>query len=200
MKVLIGYEMSGITREAFRAKGHDAWSCDLQETLQPGQHIRADIQFALQEKWDLAIFHPDCRYTCWSGERWAKGNDERIERRYQALENLKNLYSLPIKHIVIEQSLSYFLIRNWIRPTQFIHPYHFGEPYKKTLQLYIKNLPPLVPTNILPIGKRYPIAVQMPGTKEQSKKRSLSFQNIANAMADQWGSYVSRQGGQAANY
>jgi hypothetical protein len=187
MRVLIGCECSGIVREAFARRGHDAWSCDLKPSEQPGKHIQDNVLNVLNDGWDLGIFHPECKFLCWSGERWIKQQPGRELFRNDAFQFFKKLYNCNIKRKCLENSLSLFLDRNFKKPTQYIHPYHFGEPYKKTTCLWLQNLPPLQPTNILPIGKRYPFAYMVPGNKKQSETRARTFTGIAEAMAEQWG-------------
>jgi hypothetical protein len=190
MRVLIGCEASGIVREEFKKRGHDAWSCDIKETEIPGQHIQDDLLLHLNDGWDLGIFHPECRYLCWSGERWLKTDPCRMEKRVQALEFFMACYNAKIPHLAVENSYSKYLIRLISRPTQSIHPYHFGDPFKKMTCLWLKNLPPLYPTNILPIGHRYPKAWMMGQKKNRSEERSKTYPGIAAAMAEQWGSLV----------
>lgn len=186
MRVLIGCEMSGVIREAFKRQGHDAWSCDLQDTEIPGQHFKADILTVLDEDWDLFIGHPECKKLCFSGERWMKEKPGREEEREEAFQFFLKLYNAPIKRKAIENSHSIFL-NKWKKPTQSVHPYHFGDPFKKLTCLWLQGLPPLIPTNILPIGHRYPAAwLEKPG-KDQSKNRARTYPGIAEAMAIQWG-------------
>jgi hypothetical protein len=193
MRVLIGCEASGIIRTAFTNCGWDAWSCDLKETELPGNHIKGNVLNVLNDNWDLAIFHPECKYICNAGSQTVNKNKERFYLRQVAFEFLLSLWNAPIKHICLENSLSYWLNARWKKPTQTIHPYHFGEPYKKATCLWLKALPPVIPTNILQPGNRLPHAILQPGNKMQAANRAKSFQGIANAMATQWTQYFQQQ-------
>lgn len=190
LRVLCGYEMSGINREAFRQLGWDAWSCDLKETIQPGQHITGDITEALSQHWDLAIFNPPCTYTAFSGFHHCKNNPHRLRLAYHGLAEIIWLYNLPIKHIAIENSLSYFIEENWRPPDQKFQPYHFNTPLKKQINIWLKNLPLLIPTNITAPGKRFPFINSVPDTKKQAEIRSTSFPEVARPMAEQWTDYI----------
>jgi hypothetical protein len=122
MKVLIACEFSGVVRDAFKAKGHDAWSCDLLPTEIPGQHIRGDVLKILNDGWDLMIAHPPCTHLAVSGARWFKGKGvEQIE----SLNFVHNLMSAPIPKICIENPIS--IISSRIRkPDQICQPWQFG--------------------------------------------------------------------------
>jgi hypothetical protein len=187
MKVLIACEESQKVCKAFRDRGHEAYSCDVQPCSggHPEWHIQDDVRKHLDEGWDLMIAHPECRYLCWSGERWMKNNPEREIKRFEAYNFLRLLYYADIKKIAIEQSLSYFLIRNWKKPTQMVHPFHFGDPFRKTTMLYLRGLKPLMPTNI--VWKREAAVHNEWPSKNRSKIRATTYFGIANAMAEQWG-------------
>jgi hypothetical protein len=190
MKIIIGCEASGIIREAFRQLGHDAWSCDIKDTEIPGQHIKDDLLLHLDDGWDMGIFHPECRYLCWSGERWLKNNPARSVQRMQALYFFKQCLYAKIPRICVENSHSKFLERQIGKPTQSVHPYHFGDPFKKMTCLWLRGLPPIYPTNILAIGHRYPQCFMTGQKKNRSAIRSKTYPGIAAAMAEQWGSLV----------
>ncbi len=195
MKILIACEFSGIVREAFRAKGHDAWSCDLLPTEIPGQHIQDDVLKHLHEGWDTMIAHPDCMHLCVSGARWWE-EKKADGRQGKAIEFFINLYNAPINKICIENPPG-IMTKALRPPTQYVQPYWFGDKAQKKTGLWLKNLPPLVPTNIVDRGK---IWIQKNGKKrggawtmclppgpERWKIRSRTFQGIANVMAAQWG-------------
>lgn len=204
MKVLVGCEESQAVCKAFRELGHEAYSCDLQECSggHPEWHFKMDIfkvigggmlvmqsgELVIIDKWDLAIFHPECKYLCWSGERWLTNNPERMAKRMQAFEFLKRLYASPIERVVIEQSLSLFLERTWMKPTQTVHPFHFGDPYRKSTSLWLRGLKPLMPTNI--VYHREPAAHNQWPSKDRSKIRAKTYPGIAKAMAEQWGGLI----------
>lgn len=190
MRILIGCECSGRVRDAFRAKGHDAVSCDLKESETPGPHLQCSVLDVLGDGWDMAVFHPECRFLCFSGERWIREKPGRAAFRDDAFLFFKQLAAAPIPKIVIENSHSVFLNTNYKKPTQTVHPYHFGDPFKKSICLWLKGVPPLVPDNILPIGKRYPAAWMASGMgkgETRSANRARTYPGIARAMAEQWG-------------
>ena len=194
MNVLIGCEFSGIVREAFRKKGHNAWSCDLLEAEDGSKyHIRGDILKILTHNWDLMIAHPPCTHLCVSGARWFK--DKQVEQE-KALEFVKLLMNAPIKRIAIENPVS--IISTQIKkPDQMIQPWQFGHGETKTTCLWLKNLPKLEWTsntydwksleyhNV--IKGREQRLWKLPPSENRWKLRSKTFQGIAEAMAEQWG-------------
>src|SRR5258706_15104060 len=145
MNVLIACEFSGIVREAFAARGHNAWSCDLLPTEIPGKHIQDDVLQHLQG-WDLLIAHPPCTHLAVSGARWFK--DKRCEQ-IVALEFVRQLMAAPVDRIAIENPIS--IISSAIRrPDQIIQPWQFGHGETKATCLWLKGLPPLCSTTIVP--------------------------------------------------
>ena len=197
MKILIACEYSGIVREAFKALGHDAWSCDILPTEIEGQHYEGNIFDILDKDWDLMIAHPPCTHLAVSGAAWFK---EKVAdgRQQAALDFMRRLMDAPIPKICIENPVS--VISSKIRkPDQIIQPYQFGHGAMKTTCLWLKNLPKLVPTKIVEPeyiitkkGEKYPKwsydTFKLP--KEiRAKERSKTFSGIAEAMANQWGKY-----------
>lgn len=181
MKVLVACEFSGIVREAFKALGHDAWSCDLLDTEIPGQHIKGDIFGVLSNDWDLMIAHPPCQHLAVSGARWFK--DKRVEQG-EALEFVRQLLDAPVPRIALENPIS--IISSRIRrPDQIIQPWMFGHGETKATCLWLKNLPLLVPTDIVE-GRVNRVHFESPGP-DRWKNRSRTLTGIAAAMADQWG-------------
>lgn len=184
MRVLVACEFSGVVREAFIKKGHDAWSCDILPTTLPGQHLQGDVLEVLHEGWDLMIAHPPCTHLATSGARWFKY--KQVEQR-EALEFVRQLLDAPILKIALENPVS--VISTQIRkPDQIIQPWMFGDEYTKTTCLWLKNLPKLEPTDIVGKGefvihggKRMP---KWYSNRERS--RSITFLGIAEAMAIQW--------------
>lgn len=199
MRVLIACEFSGVVREAFRDMGHDAWSCDLIPSEKYGPHIIGDaIEVASSQHWDLMIAHPPCTYLCSMGIWWNKKRPERWEHTYSAMDFVKSLWDSPIAHIAIENPIGY-LGTHWQKSHQIINPWMFGDEANKPTCLWLKNLPTLAPTKIVDKGKFYTKknGARMSawshitsGTRkeERAKIASRTFQGIANAMADQWGS------------
>jgi len=182
MRVLVACEFSGVVREAFKAKGHDAWSCDLIPSEIPGHHINGDVRMVLDEEWDLMIAHPPCTHLAVSGARWFK--EKQVEQA-EALEFVKTLLDAPILHIALENPVS--IISTRIRkPDQIIQPWMFGHGETKATCFWLKNLPPLEPTNIVD-GREGRVWKCSPGP-ERWKERSRTLLGIAEAMADQWGS------------
>lgn len=182
MKVLIACEFSGIVREAFRKRGHDAWSCDLLPTEIPGQHQQGDIFPMIKwAKWDLMIAHPPCTDLAVSGARWFK-----FKRTEQAMsiQFFRELANAPINKICIENPIG-IMSTIWQKPTQIIQPWQFGHGETKATCLWLKGLPLLTPTHIVE-GREARIH-KMPPSKDRWKERSRTYQGIANAMAEQWG-------------
>ena len=181
MRVLVACEFSGVVREAFKALGHDAWSCDILPTDMPGQHIQGDVLDHLSDGWDLMIAHPPCRYLAVSGARWFK--DRRVEQD-KALGFVRALLDAPIPHIALENPVS--VISTRIRkPDQIIQPWQFGHGETKKTCLWLKGLPALTPADI--VGGRVPRVHMAPQSKDRWKRRSITYTGIAAAMADQWG-------------
>ena len=181
MKVLIACEYSGTVRDAFKAKGHDAWSCDILPTDKPGQHIQGDVLEALSHDWDLMIAHPPCTHLAVSGARWFK--DKRQEQA-QALDFVRALLDAPIPLIALENPIS--IISTRIRkPDQIIQPWQFGHGETKATCLWLKGLPLLQATDVVD-GRENRIHKMAP-SPDRWKKRSLTYQGIADAMANQWG-------------
>lgn len=146
MRVLVACEFSGIVREAFRKRGHDAWSCDYLETDIPGNHYQGPVEMGtLDLGWDLMIAHPPCTHLAVSGARWFK--DKRTEQSL-AIQFVRHLANAPIKKICIENPIG-ILSTVWMKPTQIIQPWQFGHGETKGTCLWLKSLPNLVPTNIV---------------------------------------------------
>lgn len=180
MKVLVACEFSGITREAFVERGHDAWSCDIIESEIEGQHILGDLRDILNESWDLMVAYPPCTFLAVSGARWFK--ERRLEQK-AALDFVWELMNAPIEKICVENPVS--VISTQIRkPDQIIQPWMFGHGETKATCLWLKNLPKLNPTNIVD-GRVGRIWYESPGP-QRWKNRSRTYNGIADAMANQW--------------
>jgi hypothetical protein len=181
MRVLIACEYSGIVRDAFKALGHYALSCDLLPTEKPGEHYQGDVMDIINEGWDIMIAHPPCTHLAVSGARWFK---DKQEEQAQALLFVQALMNAPIEKIAIENPVS--IISSRIRkPEQVIQPWMFGHGETKATCLWLKNLPKLLPTNIVD-GRENRIH-KMPQSKNRWKERSRTYEGIATAMAMQWG-------------
>ena len=195
MKILIACEFSGIVREAFSKRGHNAWSCDLLPTDKPGQHIQADFRSVVQDSWDFIGYHYECRVMANCGARWLYEKpgrwmelDESCEIFNITLNDSRLGYSEnPIQHKYTKERI----VRE---QDQVIQPYHFGEPYFKATCLWLRGIPKLQATNILTIPEKNSLEYKKwsmihraaPG-KDRWKVRSKTFQGIADAMALQWG-------------
>lgn len=180
MKVLVACEFSGIVREAFRARGHDAWSCDLLDTEIFGPHIKGDVLAVLNEGWDLMIAHPPCTHLAVSGARWFK---DKQKEQQEALKFVDRLYKAPIPRICIENPIS--ILSNKLRkPDQIVQPWMFGHGETKATCLWLINLPKLVSTNI--VEGREARVHKAPPSPDRWKNRSRTYKGIAEAMADQW--------------
>lgn len=180
MKVLIDCEFSGIVREEFRKRGHDAWSCDLLDSEIPGQHIKGDCRNIDHSMYGLWIAHPPCTDIAVSGARWFK---DKKEQQQQSVEFFLWFTRQGGKG-VIENPIG-IMSRLYRKPDQIIQPYMFGHPETKATCLWLFNLPKLLPTKmVLPLF--HTVHSEPPGP-ERWKNRSRTFTGIAEAMAEQWG-------------
>lgn len=185
MKVLIACEFSGKVRDAFIRKGHEALSCDIINTDVDGPHYKGDVRDILYDGWDLMIAHPPCTRLCNSGVRWLheRGLWEELK---QATDFFRLLWDAPIDKIAIENPTPHKYAINRIGDySQSIQPWQFGHGETKRTCLWLKNLPPLMPTNIVS-GRDNRIHFA-PDSKGRAKLRSETYQGIADAMAEQWG-------------
>ena len=183
MKVLVACEFSGIVRDAFKAKGHDAWSCDLLTTERKGNHICGDVLDYLDwREWDLMIAHPPCTYLASSGARWWRGRKEQQE---EAINFFMLLWQSRIGKIAIENPVGIMSTR-FKKPTQIIQPWSFGHAETKKTCLWLKGLPPLKPTKIMRGPRVARVHLEPPGP-DRWKNRSRTLPGIADAMAEQWG-------------
>ncbi len=181
MKILIACEFSGTVREAFANLGHDVLSCDLLPTDKPGAHYQGNVMDIIDNGWDMMIAHPPCTHLAVSGARWFK--DKKIEQA-AALDFVRELMAANIDRICIENPIS--IISSKIRrPDQIIQPWMFGHGETKATCLWLKNLPPLVPTDI--VEGREAKVHKMPPSADRWKLRSKTYSGIAKAMAQQWG-------------
>lgn len=193
MRVLVACEYSGIVRDAFRARGHDAWSCDLlpTDTKDKSFHVQGDVLSILGSGWDLMIAHPPCTHLASSGARWFKNKQAEQEA---AIKFVADLMRAPIPRIAIENPVG--VISRFIRkPEQIIQPWQFGHEATKTTCLWLHSLPKLKPTMVVGKGLRHvtksgrslPAWYNLPPSPDRWKIRSTTFQGIADAMAIQWG-------------
>jgi hypothetical protein len=188
-RILIACEKSGMVRRAFRNLGWDAWSCDLRPS--GGQHICGDVREHLLEGWDMMIAHPPCTYLAVSGMHWTVRGKRDPRLTEEALEFVQLLMDAPIPRICVENPVS--VISTRIRkPDQIIQPWMFGWPESKKTCLWLKNLPALIPTEVLDPRKKW--ANQTPtGQNSQGSSafraatRARTCPPVARAMAEQWG-------------
>lgn len=205
MKVLVACEESQEVCKAFRAKGHEAYSCDIQECSggHPEWHLKQDVIPLLNEEWDLIIAHPPCTFLTVTGNRWfnvKRYGDKAIQRqkdREEAVVFFMQFTNAKCKKIAIENPIGY-MSTAYKKPTQIIHPYMFGDPARKATCLWLKGLPKLTPTDMVePVIIHYQNGngtdspwhmetMNLP-SKERAKARSRTFPGIAMAMAEQWG-------------
>jgi site-specific DNA-cytosine methylase len=183
-RLLVACEFSGVVRDAFTARGWDAWSCDLRPSETPGQHFECDISRVLFRslKWDMLIAFPPCTDLCVSGARWFA--EKRKDGRQQASVDFFLMFAHSgISKICIENPVG-IMSTLFRKPDQIIQPWQFGHGETKATCLWLKNLPKLAPTNI--VDGREPRIHMMPPGPERERERSRTYHGIAQAMADQW--------------
>lgn len=214
-KILIACEESQTTTKAFRKLGYEAFSCDIIPCSggHPEWHIQCDVLDIINDGWDLMIAHPPCTFLASSGVSWLSHPEDKLlpfeERRphprypnrrkdmLDSIEFVKNISNAPIKHIAIENPVG-ILSTKWRKPDQIVQPYMFGDQATKTTCLWLKNLPLLVPTNIVDKGERTVFAsgksqpkwISNAFKKERKKIRSKTFEGMAQAFAEQWGAIL----------
>jgi len=181
MRILIACEFSGVVRDAFIARGHDAWSCDLLPTEKPGPHIQDDVLKILDDGWDMLLAFPPCTHLAVSGARWFK--DKQAEQA-DAVDFFMALALADIPHIAVENPVG-IMSTVWRKPDQYIQPWQFGHGETKKTGLWLRGLPLLIPTKKVQ-GREHRIH-KMPPSKNRWKDRSRTFQGIGEAMAAQWG-------------
>jgi len=201
VKVLVACEFSGRVRDAFAKRGHDAWSCDLLPSETAGQHIQGDVLGCLNEGWDLMIAHPPCTYLTTTGNKWFKPEfrdrfPTRERDREDAVRFFLALANAPVERIAIENPVG-IMSTLYRKPNQIIQPYEFGHIEAKKTCLWLRRLPPLLMFNqsqevpeytTFKSGKRMATwYVKSASSDNRASLRSRTFENIANAMAEQWG-------------
>jgi len=192
MRILVACEYSGVVRDAFIRGGHTAMSCDLLPTDAPGPHYLGDVSDVIADGWDMMIAHPPCTYLSVSGMHWTTRGLRDPKLTEDALAFVQLLLDAPIKKIALENPVS--IISTRIRkPDQIIQPWWFGHDASKKTCLWLKNLPPLVPTDKLPGDNKTRRANQTPSgqnklgpSADRWKLRSATYQGIADAMVAQW--------------
>ena len=203
-RILIACEYSATVRDAFRARGFDAWSCDLLPTEGDTRwHIQGDASQAIDRGvWDLLIAHPPCTYLTVAGMHWTKRGLRDPQLTEDALAFVQALLDAPVERIALENPIS--VISSRIRkPDQIIQPWQYGDDASKATCLWLKGLPPLVPTGMVEprmVNGRRRWANQtdsgqnrLPPSPDRWKERSRTYRGIAEAMADQWGAVLNKQ-------
>ncbi len=183
MRVLVACEFSGVVRDAFAARGHEAMSCDLLPGEGDGPHYKGDVRDVIDYPWDLMVAHPPCTHQCVSGARHFK---DKIKdgRQQSGVSFFMSLAKADIPRIALENPVS-VISSLWRKPDQIVHPWQFGHGETKATCLWLKNLPKLEPTNVVE-GREARIH-KMPPTENRGIERSRTYQGIAEAFAEQWG-------------
>ena len=200
MRVLIACEYSGIVRDSFLARGHDAMSCDILPTESTGPHYQGSVLDLLGEKWDLVIAHPPCTYISNAGNRALYEDDSRLDMLYDGAIFFRRMFDFNSPRICVEnpvQNQWAMDIHKQGKPTQYVQPYQHGHLYSKKTGLWLRGLPPLMPTlDCTPLIKRMKISqygadyrfLNLPASNGiRAHARSKTFAGIAHAMAQQWG-------------
>ncbi len=209
MKVLVACEFSGIVRDAFAARGHDAWSCDLLPTERPGNHIQGNVLEILGDGWDLMVAHPPCTYICRTSEQWLNKQTDRYQKMMDGVKFFLALLNAPIPKIAVEnpQPASRAVRLIGIPYSQAVQPNSFGDPARKRTCLWLRGLNKLQwqeETDLL--GEQTKVEPEYVFSKrsgrrwdkwfwessclhgdERARFRSKTFPGIANVMASQWG-------------
>jgi hypothetical protein len=203
-RILVACEESQTVCKAFRAKGFEAYSCDIQDCSggHPDWHLKGDVLEHINNGWDLIIAHPPCTYLSKAGARWlyagGRINQARLNQGMAAKAFFEAMLKADCKYIAVENPTP-LKVYGLPEPTQSIQPYQFGHPYSKRTLLWLKNLPALMPTNVITKFKPY-----LPsntggkkrgqsfsiGVSKNAKQSSKTFSGVAEAMAEQWGSVL----------
>lgn len=188
MKILVACEYSGAVRDAFIAKGHEAMSCDLQDTESPWPHYKGDVRDVLSEQWDLLVAHPTCTYLTNSGVRWLHTDASRWPKMFEGADFFCLFdRASHIPRRAVENPIMHRYARRLVgRPAdQIIQPWMFGHGETKATGLWLTGLPKLRPTNVVD-GREARVHKMSPGP-DRWRERSRTYSGIAAAMADQWG-------------
>jgi hypothetical protein len=201
MKILVACEFSGVVRDAFINRGHDAWSCDILPTdIRPERHITGDVLEVIDDGWDMLLAFPPCTHLSGSGCRWATDHwvkkkshpdgrywhdgSKKREQRKAGAAFFMAMINAPITKIAVENPIG-IMSTQYRKPDQIIQPWQFGHGETKATCLWLKGLPLLVPTDIVE-GREQRIWKMAP-SETRARERSKTYQGIANAMAQRWG-------------
>lgn len=187
MRVLIACEFSGIVRDAFIRKGHDAMSCDLLPTESPGPHYQGDVFDIIDDGWDMMIAHPPCTYLCNSGVRWLHEDITRWPKMIEGAVFFRRLLRCKIPKKVIENPIIHKYAKKIIgrQQDQVIQPHQHGHGETKAICFWLENVEKLTPSN--PVDGREQRVFKIAPSAERWKERSRFFPGVAAAMAEQWG-------------
>lgn len=182
MRILIACERSGVVRSALRLRGHDAWSCDLCPADDRGPHIQGDVLPILADGWDLLIAHPPCTHLCVSGARWfpakcASGVQSKAAVFFMAM------FNAPVPRVAVENPIG-IMSTLFRKPDCIVQPWHFGDGYVKATCWWLRGLPPLQPTDVVP--GRVPACHRCPPGPDRPRLRSQTYPGMAAAIASQW--------------
>ena len=196
MRVLVACEYSGTVRDAFKAKGHYAMSCDILPTDVPGEHYQGDVFDILNDGWDLMVAHPPCTYLTNSGVSWLHKDPSRWEKLDEGAAFFKALLEAPIERVAVENPIMHKYAKERIggvKQSQVVQPWMFGHMEQKATCLWLKGLPLLTETNNvkqamleLPDNQRQRLHY-LPPSADRWKLRSKTYEGLAHAMAEQWG-------------
>ncbi len=200
LRVLVACEFSGIVRDAFLERGHDAVSVDLLPSERPGPHIIGDVRALLRDGWDLMVAHPPCTYLTNAGVRWLYGDyghkmaatslvgEARWEAMREGAALFRDLLDAPIPRIAVENPIMHRHALEIIgrKQDQVVQPWMFGDPQQKAVGLWLRGLPPIIATGPI-CEERHQLVHKMAPSADRAHKRSVFFPGIAAAMAEQWG-------------
>lgn len=192
IRIMIAYERSGRVREAFRRAGFDATSCDIFPSELPGAHIVSRFEEVALTDYDVLIAFPPCTYLTIAANKWHRDNPKREAKRQDAIETVAKLFAAPVHHVAIENPVG-VLSTKFREPSQIIHPWQFGHVEKKRTCLWLRGLPKLRETFVVPKSERIEFVAAVSGGRTQKQVRSKTFLGIAEAMANQWGDWLDRQ-------
>lgn len=196
MKVLVGCEYSGVVRDAFASRGHDAISCDLLPSDRPGKHYQGDIMVPLDDYWDLIIMHPPCTALTVAGNKWYGEGQPKYQERVTSAKWTEHLWKCAkasSQKVCFENPVGVLTRLTSMPKANYVQPYQFGHLEQKKTGLFLHGLPPLFPTDnvydeMMKLPKRERERLHyLPPSKDRWKIRSTTFQGIADAMALQWG-------------
>ena len=190
VRILVAFEKHGRVRDAFRARGHDATSCDIEPSTAGGPHIQADALPLMRQRWDMVIAHPPCTFLTNSGVRWLHERPERWEMLEDAAAVFRACLDANAPAVAVENPIMHKHAVALVgrRHDCTVQPYEHGDPYTKRTAFWLKGLPPLMPTQIVANARTAIAAVANMGpSPDRAEKRSITYPGIARAMAQQWG-------------